>query len=101
MTGKRRLSSKKRSTAFDLLPEWESSYSALGMFYFGTGQISKAGQILNRYSEMFPQGSLKLDTLRTVLAAASHEEPVEPVTLSPQACVRFLQMVLVLADSIR
>jgi len=32
--------------AVDLLPEWAGSYSMLGVFYFQTGQIDKAKEVL-------------------------------------------------------
>ena len=33
----------------DLLPEWPGSYSTLGVFYFQTGQIAKAKEVLDRF----------------------------------------------------
>jgi predicted Zn-dependent protease len=85
--------------ALDLMPEWESSYSALGTFYFETGQISSAEQILDRYSQIFPHGSLNVRMLRRVLANASSGEQPPAASLSPQARSQFLQMALILADS--
>ena len=35
--------------AVDLLPEWAGSYSTLGVFYYQTGQIEKAREVLNRF----------------------------------------------------
>ena len=35
--------------AVDLLPEWPGSYSTLGVFYFQTGQIDKAKEVLDRF----------------------------------------------------
>ena len=33
----------------DLLPEWPGSYSTLGVFYYQTGQIDKAREVLDRF----------------------------------------------------
>jgi uncharacterized protein HemY len=35
--------------AVELLPEWPGSYSTLGVFYYETGQIAKAREVLNRF----------------------------------------------------
>ena len=35
--------------AVDLLPEWVGSYSTLGVFYYQTGQIEKAREVLDRF----------------------------------------------------
>src|SRR5204862_3780900 len=35
--------------AVELLPEWAGSYSTLGLFYYQTGQIEKAREVLNRF----------------------------------------------------
>ena len=37
------------STQWTCLPEWPGSYSTLGVFYFQTGQIAKAKEVLNRF----------------------------------------------------
>lgn len=83
--------------ALDLMPEWESSYSALGTFYFDTGQVAKAKQTLDRYAELFPHGFLNVDNLRRVLTDASREQaPQAPESLSPQVKSQFLAMAFVL-----
>jgi tetratricopeptide (TPR) repeat protein len=35
--------------AVDMLPEWLGGYSTLGAFYFQTGQIAKAREVLERF----------------------------------------------------
>ena len=35
--------------AVEILPEWPGSYSTLGVFYFQTGQIDKAREVLDRF----------------------------------------------------
>ncbi len=44
----------------DVMPEWQSGYSALGTFYYETGQIDKARETLDRYSKLFPSGGLNV-----------------------------------------
>lgn len=86
--------------ALDLMPQWESSYSALGTFYFDTGQVAKAQQTLDRYADLFPNGLLNVNNLRGVLADASREQAERgdqaPEPLTPQAKSQFLAMALVL-----
>ncbi|MGH9454722.1 MAG: tetratricopeptide repeat protein, partial [Terriglobia bacterium] len=84
--------------AQDLLPQWESSYAALGTFYFETGQFSKAQETLDRYARLFPRGGLNVQKLRQVLSSYNHQDPHEPLTLSPQERTQFMAMALVLAD---
>lgn len=85
-------------TALDLMPEWESSYSALGTFYFDTGQISKARQTLDRYARIFPHGRLNVAALRRTLAAASTPSGTPSEGLPPPARSQFLAMALTLAQ---
>ena len=35
--------------AVELLPEWVGSYSTLGVFYYQTGRIEKAREVLDRF----------------------------------------------------
>src|SRR5450631_1742215 len=40
---------KQFERAVEMLPEWPGSYSMLGVFYFQTGQIAKAKEVLGRF----------------------------------------------------
>lgn len=86
--------------AIDLMPEWQGGYTMLGLFYFGTGQIAKAREIVDRYSAMFPQGGIDVARLRQTLASASTptHQPVKPQELSQEAGRQFLQLALAWAD---
>ncbi|HEX5482142.1 MAG TPA: tetratricopeptide repeat protein [Terriglobia bacterium] len=84
--------------ALDLLPEWENCYSALGTFYFDTGQINKAQETLERYAKIFPHGDLNVNGLRQVLSRASQEQTAGPAPLSQQARLQFVGMALALAE---
>ena len=56
--------------AVDMLPEWPGSYSTLGVFYFQTGQIDKAKEVLNRFKNSNASGSLDVNRIEQVLEQA-------------------------------
>jgi tetratricopeptide (TPR) repeat protein len=84
--------------AVDLLPEWPGSYSALGIFYYQTGEIAKAREVLNRFKGSNANGALDVNRIEEALEKA----PERPSTLSePMPMVarqQFLQLALSLAD---
>ena len=84
--------------AVDLLPEWPSSYSTLGVFYFQTGQIDKAKEVLNRFKNSSERGTLDIDRIEQVLAMAPATTPAanEPMTVANRQ--QLLQLALSLAD---
>ncbi len=84
--------------AVDLLPEWPGSYSTLGVFYFQTGQIDKAKEVLNRFKNSNERGALDINRIEQVLAAAPATSPAgnEPMTMASRQ--QLLQLALSLAD---
>lgn len=95
MEGDNQQAEREFEQAVSLMPQWESSYSALGTFYFDTGQVSKAQQTLDRYAELFPHGLLNVNQLRRVLTDAQaqpREDSARP--LSPQEKSQFLAMAM-------
>jgi tetratricopeptide (TPR) repeat protein len=60
--------------AVDLSPSREGILMTLGIFYYEAGQIENAKQILQRYTEMFPDGSMNVDKMRATLDAAATEK---------------------------
>jgi tetratricopeptide (TPR) repeat protein len=84
--------------AVDLLPEWPGSYSTLGVFYFQTGQIDKAREVLNRFKNSSERGALDINRIEQVLAAAPATSPAgnEPMTMANRQ--QLLQLALSLAD---
>lgn len=84
--------------AVDLLPEWPGSYSALGIFYYQTGEIAKAREVLNRFKGSNVNGALDVKRIEEALEKA----PERPSTLNqPMPMVarqQFLQLALSLAD---
>jgi tetratricopeptide (TPR) repeat protein len=88
--------------AIDLAPSRESTFMALGIFYYEAGRISEAREVLERYSQIFPHGSIDVDRIRQTLDAA----PVsgnsgKTVGLSPNARQEFYQLALTLAEQDR
>jgi tetratricopeptide (TPR) repeat protein len=85
--------------AVDLLPEWSGSYSTLGVFYYQTGEIAKAKEVLNRFKGSSASGGLDVNRIEQALSRApattvsSVNEPM-PVGARQQ----LLQLALSLAD---
>lgn len=84
--------------AVDLLPEWSGSYSTLGVFYYQTGEIAKAREVLNRFKGSNAAGGLDINRIEEALsrapaAASSLREPM-PMAARQQ----LLQLALSLAD---
>jgi tetratricopeptide (TPR) repeat protein len=90
--------SKQLEHAVELLPEWPGSYSTLGVFYFETGQIEKAREVLNRFKNSNTGGGLDINRIEQVLAQApgTAQSPSDP--LNPDERARLLQLALFLAD---
>jgi tetratricopeptide (TPR) repeat protein len=82
--------------AVELLPEWAGSYSTLGAFYYQTGQIEKAREVLNRFKGS-KAGGLDVDRIEQVLAQAPAASP-QHGPMPVEARQQFLQLALMLAD---
>jgi tetratricopeptide (TPR) repeat protein len=84
--------------AMEILPEWPGSYSTLGVFYFETGQIDKAKEVLGRFKNSTASGSLDVNRIEQFLAQAPATAPTgdQPMTAANRA--QLLQLALSLAD---
>jgi tetratricopeptide (TPR) repeat protein len=84
----------------DLLAGWPGSYSALGMFYYQTGQIDKARETLERFKQSGPRGALDVQRIEQALSAAGPENASggKAHDMTPQARQQFLEIALALAD---
>ena len=82
----------------DILPEWPGSYSTLGVFYFETGQIDKAKEILDRFKNSNVAGGLDVNKIEQVLNQAPATAPTgnQPMTMANRE--QLLQLALSLAD---
>ncbi len=56
--------------AVDLLPEWSGSYSALGVFYYQTGQYDKAREVFSRFKGSHSSGGFDMSRIEQALANA-------------------------------
>ncbi len=83
--------------AVDLLPEWVGSYSMLGVFYYQTGQIEKAREVLNRFKNS-NSGGLDVNRIQQALARAPASSRPAGAPLSMDARQQLLQFALSLAD---
>jgi tetratricopeptide (TPR) repeat protein len=84
--------------AVDLLPEWPGSYSALGIFYYQTGEIAKAREVLNRFKGSNANGSLDVNRIEEALSRAPERPSTVTEPMPMVARQQFLQMALSLAD---
>jgi tetratricopeptide (TPR) repeat protein len=84
--------------AMDILPEWPGSYSTLGVFYFETGQIDKAKEVLDRFKNSNVAGGLDVNKIEQVLNQAPATAPTgnQPMTMANRE--QLLQLALSLAD---
>lgn len=84
--------------AVDLLPEWSGSYSALGVFYFQTGQITKAREAMERLKNSNARGGFDMSRIEEALDRAPANPSAAPEPMSAAAREQFLQLALSLAD---
>jgi thioredoxin-like negative regulator of GroEL len=89
---------KQFEHAVELLPEWPGSYSTLGVFYFQTGQIAKAKEVLDRFKNSSVNSGLDVNRIEQVLAQASATPPNGDATMSLAGRKQLLQLALFLAD---
>ncbi|MGC1416911.1 MAG: tetratricopeptide repeat protein [Candidatus Acidiferrum sp.] len=84
--------------AVDLLPEWSGSYSTLGLFYYLTGEIAKAREVLDRFKGSNAAGGLDVNRIAEAL---SHAPDVPSTINQPMplpARMQLFQLALSLAD---
>ena len=84
--------------AVDLLPQWPGSYSTLGVFYFQTGQIERAKEVLDRFKNSSSTGALDVNRIEQVLAQAPATTSTGDAPLSLANKKQLLQLALFLAD---
>jgi len=96
LEGKTGQAAERLERAVELLPEWAGSYSTLGVFYYETGQVEKAREVLNRFKGS-NAGGLDVNRIEQALskAPASTSSTGE---MSVDARQQLLQFALFLAD---
>jgi tetratricopeptide (TPR) repeat protein len=84
--------------AVDLLPEWTGSYSTLGVFYYQTGEIAKAREVLNRFKGTNAAGELDVNRIEEALAKAPPMASTLNQPLPAAAKQQLIQFALSIAD---
>jgi tetratricopeptide (TPR) repeat protein len=98
MDGSTAQAADQLARAVDLLPEWPGSYSTLGIFYYQTGQISKAREVLNRFKNSNANGTLDVNRIEQALAQAPEMPSAGNEPMSMASRKQLLQVALALAD---
>jgi tetratricopeptide (TPR) repeat protein len=83
--------------AVELLPEWVGSYSTLGVFYYQTGQIEKAREVLDRFKGS-NAGGLNVERIEETLSNSPAKAPIPGQPIPMVARQQLLQLALLIAD---
>ncbi len=83
--------------AVELLPEWSGSYSTLGVFYYQTGQIEKAREVLDRFKGS-NAGGLDVGRIEETLSRAPANPSAASQPIPMDARQQLLQFALLVAD---
>lgn len=84
--------------AVEILPEWPGAYSTLGVFYYQTGQIDKAKEVLDRFKHSNVRGGLDVHRIEETLAQTQAVASTGNEPLSSAKRAQLLQLALFLAD---
>jgi tetratricopeptide (TPR) repeat protein len=98
LEGKTAQAAEHLEQAVDLLPEWAGSYSTLGVFYYQTGQIDKAKEVLNRFKGNNASGGLDVNRIEEALEKAPPMPRVVNEPMTPVSRQQLLQFALSMAD---
>jgi tetratricopeptide (TPR) repeat protein len=97
MKGNTKQAAERLERAVDLLPEWSGSYSTLGVFYYQTGQIEKAREVLHRFKGS-NAGGLDISRIEDALAKAPASSSEAGPSIPMVARQQTLQFALLIAD---
>ena len=98
LEGKTPQAAENFERAVDLLPEWPGSYSTLGVFYYQTGEIAKAREVLNRFKGSNAAGGFDLNRIEEALSKAPATSSTLREPMPMLARQQLLQIALSLAD---
>jgi hypothetical protein len=96
LEGKTAQAAEQLAQAVDVMPEWLGSYSTLGVFYYQTGQIEKAREVLNRFEGSNAGGGLDVNRIEEALDKA----PAMPLVVNEPMPMAARQQVVQFALSI-
>jgi tetratricopeptide (TPR) repeat protein len=97
MKGNTKQAAERLERAVDLLPEWAGSYSTLGVFYYQTGQIEKAREVLDRFKGS-NAGGLDISRIEEALSKAPAKSSAAELQMPMVARQQMLQFALLIAD---
>ena len=97
LRGDKEQASARLERAVDLLPEWAGSYSTLGVFYYQTGQVQKAREVLDRFKGSHA-GGLDVGRIEEALSRAPENPSVASKTIPMAARQQLLQFAFLIAD---
>ena len=97
LRGDKEQASARLERAVDLLPEWAGSYSTLGVFYYQTGQVQKAREVLDRFKGSHT-GGLDVGRIEEALSRAPENPSAASKTIPMAARQQLLQFALLIAD---
>ena len=97
MQGNTAQAAQQLERAVELLPEWAGSYSTLGVFYYETGQVDKAREVLNRFKGS-NAGGLDVSRIEEALSRAPNNTPAPVGPIPMEARQQLLQFALSVAD---
>lgn len=97
LQGNTQQAAQQLERAVELMPEWAGSYSTLGVFYYETGQIDKAREVLDRFKGS-NAGGLDVDRIEETLSRAPLSSPVTTGPMPMEARQQLLQIALTIAD---
>jgi Tfp pilus assembly protein PilF len=97
LQGKTGEAAERLERAVSLLPEWPGSYSTLGVFYYQTGQIAKAREVLDRFKNSHA-GGLDVGRIEEALSKATATTSSVSGAMPMSARRQLLQLALSLAD---
>jgi tetratricopeptide (TPR) repeat protein len=98
MEGKTAQAGERLEQAVDMLPEWVGSYSTLGVFYYQTGQMDKAKEILDRFKGNRSIGVLDVNRIEEALEKAPPMPKIVNEPMPAAARQQLLQFALTMAD---
>jgi tetratricopeptide (TPR) repeat protein len=98
MQGKTAQAADQLQQAVNLLPEWVGSYSTLGVFYYQTGQIDKAKEVLDRFKGNSSSGVLDVNRIEEALEKAPAMPRVVNEPMPAASRQQLLQFALSVAD---
>jgi tetratricopeptide (TPR) repeat protein len=98
LEGKTAQAASQLERAVDLLPEWPGAYSTLGVFYFETGQVDKAREVLERFKNSSANTTLDVGRIEQVLDQAQQTATSPNAPMEIQKRAQLLQFALSVAD---